>query len=357
MNIILDDTNARQLYPFAATRHTADIRVGILTIREKWARFPAFNIYPDTKTFYAENTSTKNVYPHTIDAAIIPTQKWLEGILSNAEETISNGLNNIDQAKILRYPWQIFQYNDWALRKDFEMITNGRMSQPLSSSNKIINSGAIFLEEGAVVEHSVLNATEGPIYIGKNALVMEGCMIRGAFALCEGAVLKMGSKVYGATTIGPYCNVAGEIKNSVMFGFSNKAHDGYLGDSVIGEWCNLGAGTTNSNVKNTAGEVKVWSLAANSYLPVGLKCGLLMGDYSRSAINTSFNTGTVAGVCCNIFGPDFPPKLIADFTWGKERYIFEKVLKDISNWKKLKGKSLSESEKKILANLYSTIKT
>jgi UDP-N-acetylglucosamine diphosphorylase/glucosamine-1-phosphate N-acetyltransferase len=210
----------------------------------------------------------------------------------------------------------------------------------------------IFLEKGAVVEHCILNATAGPIYIGKNAQVLEGCMIRGAFALCEGAILKMGSKVYGATTIGPFCTAAGEIKNAVMFGYSNKAHDGYLGDSVIGEWCNLGAGTTNSNVKNTAGEVKVWSNRDNDFLPVGLKCGLLMGDYSRAAINTSFNTGTVVGVCCNVFGEYFPPKRVSNFTWGKERYTFAKVLKDISNWKKLKGMTLTVQEIEQLEQLY-----
>ena len=260
---------------------------------------------------------------------------------------ISNG-----DLLILNDPWQIFQLNDWALRKDFEMITAGRVSQPIPATNKITNGENIFLEKGAVVEHSILNASAGPIYIGKNAQVMEGCMIRGSFALGEGAVLKMGSKIYGATTIGPYCNAAGEIKNSVMFGYSNKAHDGYLGDSVIGEWCNLGAGTTNSNVKNTAGDVKVWSNAANGYVNVGLKCGLLMGDYSRSAINTSFNTGTVVGVCCNIFVPYFPPKFVSDFTWGKERYTFAKILQDIDNWKRLKGHSVTKKEEEILKHLY-----
>lgn len=181
---------------------------------------------------------------------------------------------------------------------------------------------------------------------------MEGSIIRGPVALCEGAVLKMGSKIYGATTIGPFCTAGGEIKNSTLFGYSNKAHDGYLGDSVLGEWCNLGAGATNSNVKNSAGEVKVWNNAENEYVPVGLKCGLLMGDYSRAAINTSFNTGTVIGICCNIFGAYFPPKFVDDFTWGKERYTFTKVLEDINNWKKLKGKALTEGEKEILKQLY-----
>lgn len=181
---------------------------------------------------------------------------------------------------------------------------------------------------------------------------MEGCLIRGPFALGEGATLKMGARVYGATTVGPHCIAGGEIKNSVLFGYSNKAHDGYLGDSVIGEWCNLGAGTTNSNVKNTAGEVTLWDNASKQFSPAGIKAGLIMGDYSRSAINTAFNTGTVVGICCNVFGEGFPPKLVPDFTWGQERYVFEKAIRDIENWKKLKGKTLLEKEKKILYHLY-----
>ncbi|MEO6730071.1 MAG: putative sugar nucleotidyl transferase [Ferruginibacter sp.] len=355
MNIFLDDTEASlNLYPFTATRHAIDIRVGILTIREKWAYFPQFELIDDAPAFTPDSSNAQSISSITIGADIIPTKDWL----SKFEELMAqSGFENIaltesDCVKRLKYPWQIFQHNEWALRKDYEMITAGRSSQPISSTNKIVGAENIFLEKGAFVEHSILNASAGPIYIGKDAQVMEGCMIRGAFALCEGAILKMGSKIYGATTVGPFCTAAGEIKNSIMFGYSNKAHDGYLGDSVIGEWCNLGAGTTNSNVKNTAGEVKVWSNAANDYLPVGLKCGLLMGDYSRSAINTSFNTGTVVGVCCNIFGSHFPPKFVADFTWGKERYTFEKVLKDISNWKKLKGESITEPEKQKLKHLY-----
>ncbi len=352
MNIFLDDTKVKHgLYPFTATRHTADIRIGILTIREKWAFLARFNLLTDPDILLTDVAENENSAPYIFNANIVPTKQWLADLLDPIGKA-ENKKDDPDELKVLQYPWQIFQYNDWAIRKDFEMITAGRQSQQISLTNQIIGSENIFLEEGAIVEHSIINASMGPVYIGKNAQVMEGCMIRGAFALCEGAVLKMGSKVYGATTIGPYCNAAGEIKNAVMFGFSNKAHDGYLGDSVIGEWCNLGAGTSNSNVKNTAGEVRVWSNKDNEYLPVGLKCGLLMGDYSRAAINTSFNTGTVVGVCCNIFGAYFPPKFVSDFTWGKERYTFAKILQDVENWKKLKGKTLSDQEKKFLENLY-----
>lgn len=335
----VDNYTKDNLYPFTATRSAVDIRVGILTIREKW-----------TFIFSAlGNNVNKNSI--TLDSKIIPTKKYVEeqGYINNDDISFINGSEDI---RILQFPWQIFQYNDWALRKDFELLTQGRKSQPISTTNRTINPENIFIEEGAKVEHSILNASTGPIYIGKNAEVMEGSMIRGSFALCEGATVKMGSKIYGATTVGPYCTVAGEIKNSILFGYSNKAHDGYLGDSVIGEWCNLGAGTTNSNVKNTASDVGVWYKPDMAYKKVGLKCGLLMGDYSRAAINTSFNTGCMVGVCCNIFAEGFPPKYIPDFTWGDDLYTIDKALQDIDNWKKLKGKNITEAEKEILNELY-----
>lgn len=338
MIIILDESIVReQLYPFSATRHVADIRIGILTIREKWALLDANN-------FIYENDATI-----TIPANIIPTTTNIHTIFNAVLNNQS--LNNEERIKGFQYPWHIFELNDWAIRKDFELITAGRKSQPISSTNKTISPENIFIEEGAKVEFSIINAAAGPVYIGKNAEVMEGCMIRGPFALCENAVLKMGSKIYGATTIGPNCVAGGEIKNSVIFANSNKAHDGYLGDSVIGEWCNLGAGTTNSNLKNNAGLVKVCN-KSREYISVGQKCGLLMGDYSRTAINTTINTGTVVGVCCNIFGEGFPPKLVTNFTWGNEKYSLDKALQDISNWKKLKRSDITIKEKEILKELY-----
>ena len=302
-----------KFYPFTQTRNAVDMRIGILTIREKWERLD----------FKEEITTLR-----------------LPGIVNPFE---TKELNKLMDIVLL---------NDWAIRQDFEMITKGRLSQPIAASNKTINPENIFIEEGAKVECSIINASTGPVYIGRNAEVMEGCNIRGPFSLGENSVLKMGAKVYGATTIGPYSMGGGEIKNSVIFGHSNKAHDGYLGDSVIGEWCNLGAGTTNSNVKNTAGDVKLWDNAAQTFQSAGIKCGLMMGDYSRAAINTSFNTGTIVGVCCNVFAEGFPPKYIPDFTWGKERYILENAFKDIDNWKQLKGKKISEAEIEILKTLY-----
>ena len=338
MIIILDESIVReQLYPFSATRHVADIRIGILTIREKWALL-------DVNNFIYENDTTI-----TIPANIIPTTTNIHAIFNAVLS--SQSFNKEEGIKGFQYPWHIFELNDWAIRKDFELITAGRKSQPISSTNKTISPENIFIEEGAKVEFSIINAAAGPVYIGKNAEVMEGCMIRGPFALCENAVLKMGSKIYGATTIGPNCVAGGEIKNSVIFANSNKAHDGYLGDSVIGEWCNLGAGTTNSNLKNNAGLVKVCN-KSREYISVGQKCGLLMGDYSRTAINTTINTGTVVGVCCNIFGEGFPPKLVTNFTWGNEKYSLDKALQDISNWKKLKRSDITIKEKEILKELY-----
>ena len=339
MNIILDDSLVKeQLYPFSATRNVADIRIGILTIREKWALLKA-----------------KQLIPNLLESIIIPAN--IIPSINNIDiicNSIINGkaiLGN-EEVKIIEFPWDIFKLNDWALRQDFDLITEGRKSATLSDTNKVIAPENVFIEEGAKVEYAVINASSGPIYIGKNAEVMEGCFIRGPFALCEGAILKMGSKIYGATTIGPNCVAAGEIKNSVLFANTNKGHDGYLGDSVLGEWCNLGAGTTNSNLKNTAGLVRVWDNKTKKYIAIGQKCGLLMGDYSRTAINTSINTGTVVGVCCNIFGEGFPPKLVTNFTWGKERYTIYKALQDIDNWKKLKGAGISLQEKEILKELY-----
>jgi UDP-N-acetylglucosamine diphosphorylase/glucosamine-1-phosphate N-acetyltransferase len=207
--------------------------------------------------------------------------------------------------------------NEEAINRDFAMLTKGRKSKPIGKSNQIIGKGKIFLEEGVKMECAFLNASDGPIYIGKNAEVMEGSMIRGPFALGESSTLKMGTKIYGGTTIGPHCKVGGEVSNSVFFGYSNKAHDGFIGNSVIGEWCNLGANTNNSNLKNNYSKVKVWNYYKKDYVDSGLTfCGLMMGDHSKSSISSMFNTGTVVGVSANIFGSGFPPKMIPSFAWG-----------------------------------------
>lgn len=279
-----------ELFPFTLTRSLQEIRVGILTIKEKQSPHP-----------------------------------------------------------VIKYPWDIFQQNDREIREDFRAITAGRQSAPIPATVQTIHPENIFIESGARLSYCIINAENGPVYIGKNTEIMEGSLIRGPFALCEGSVVKMGTKIYGATTIGPHSIVGGEIKNSVIFGYSNKAHDGYLGDSVIGEWCNLGAGTSNSNLKNTAANIRIWNNAEDDFMVTGInKCGLLMGDYSRAAINTSFNTGTIVGVCSNVFGTGLTPKFIPSFSWGvepKEKYDFERAMKDIANWKKLKKHDLTEREK------------
>jgi UDP-N-acetylglucosamine diphosphorylase/glucosamine-1-phosphate N-acetyltransferase len=346
MNILLDDVPYNEsLYPFGALKSMVHIRLGILSIYEKWQI-----LFPGS-IFLCSETNDKNTPQHplkTIPANLIPSANFLININDENQE-ISMG-----DCKILDYPWQIFEFNDWAIRQDFELITKGKKSEKISVTNHLINPDNIFVEAGAKIDYAILNASDGPIYIGKNAQVEEGCLIRGPFALCEGSRVKMGAKIYGATTIGPYCLAGGEIKNSILMSFSNKGHDGYLGDSVIGSWCNLGAGTSNSNLKNTAGIVKMWNNKENTFTNAGTKAGLIMGDYSRCAINTSFNTGAVVGISCNIFGNPFPSKYIEDFSWGNERYIFEKAISDINNWKKLKGREITEEEIRSLKNLYQT---
>ena len=337
--IILTDTGFRKsLFPFTETRHAADIRIGILTIREKWELLTGEKV-----------TTDENAQGVKIPANIIPTQDNAEALLAEAVHGVFEASETI---RIIHHARDIFLLNDYALRCDFDLLTKGRHSAHVSNTNRTVMPENIFAEEGAVIEHAFLNASTGPIYIGKNAEIMEGNMIRGPFSIGENSKLKMGSKIYGAVTIGPDCIAGGEIKNSVFFANSNKAHDGYLGDSVLGEWCNLGAGTSNSNVKNTGGDVMY---AANEESPsfnAGGKAGLLMGDYSRAAINTSFNTGSIVGVCCNIFGNNTPLKYTKNFTWGNERYIFEKAIRDIRNWKKMKGQDVTKSEIEKLEKLY-----
>ncbi len=346
MNIFLDDNLCKKtLTPLSLTRHVSEIRIGISSIREKW------ELLVHNKGYHII-ISTENCKDYiSIPANIIPTNENYTHLIELS--SFNKEINESSAIKIIKYPWHIFQYNDWALRKDFEYLTQNRISAPISSSNNIINTKDIFVEEGAQIEYSSLNASSGPIYIGKNTQIMEGSLIRGPFSLGENSVVKMGTKIYGATTIGQNCVVGGEIKNSILLDNSNKAHDGYLGDSVIGAWCNLGAGTSNSNVKNNGSEVKYQIDTFAEPISAGNKAGLIMGDFSRSAINTSFNTGSIVGVCCNIFEPGFPPKYSSNFSWGKKRYELDKAISDIDNWKKMKNNSITTAEIEILTSLYS----
>jgi UDP-N-acetylglucosamine diphosphorylase/glucosamine-1-phosphate N-acetyltransferase len=374
------------LYPFTLTRQLQDIRAGILTIREKWEIMLGIPSFDKKEDDYKDLGRSVNIDEAVgddvclmIHGNVLPTPKLVKAILKlkNGEFIATPGGSSVafritkrdivdkfkikvgqaitfkEPVKTIQYPWDIFQLNDWAIRQDFSLLTEKRKSQPLSKTNKVIKPSQVFIEKGAKVEHAVINASSGPVYIGKNAEIMEGCLVRGPFAMADGACLKMGAKVYGATTLGPGCVVGGEIKNSVLFGYSNKAHDGYLGDSVIGEWCNLGAGTTSSNLKNNASEVKIWT--PKGEVNAGMKCGVIMGDYSRTAINTALNTGTVIGACCNVFGSGLTPKYIPSFSWGSEgvkRYEFDKAILDIESWKKLKHKSINEEEKSILKFIF-----
>ncbi|PUZ21752.1 glucose-1-phosphate thymidylyltransferase [Chitinophaga parva] len=377
-NYILFDTPDRDLlYPFTLTRPVAACRTGILTIQEKWAHwlqapcsFYTVHWLQEKYPLPAMEADSLQVLinGHLLpDAALVAAVQALEDghelykdnrLVAKAvkgKDFFTHGHKRLNHAPAIlqvKTPWDLFQFNDKALRADFALLTAGRTSAPLPASNQVMGAGQVFLEPGAKVECCLLNATEGPVYLGKNALVMEGSLIRGPFAMGEGAVLKMGTRVYGATTLGPYSTGGGEIKNSVIFGYSNKAHDGYLGDAVIGEWCNLGANTSNSNLKNNAGTVKVWMEARKEAWPAGRKCGVLMGDYSRAAINTSFNTGAVVGVSCNVFGAGLTEKFISSFAWGAGQYVLDTAFRDIGNWMELKGKKLEEADKNILRTIF-----
>ena len=374
------------LYPFTLTRQIQDIRVGILTIREKWERILGVTSYDRLEDDYKDldrsirlEKISEDDTCFMIHGNILPAPKLIKALkkLKDGEFISANGNTGVifrfskneiqepnkikvskaitirDEIKSIQFPWDIFQLNDHAIREDFELLTEKRKSLKISKTNRVIKAGNIFIEKGAVVEHCILNASEGPIYVGKNSLVMEGSVIRGPFACGENTVIKMNARIYGATSIGPYCIVGGEIKNSVFFAYSNKAHDGYIGDSVIGEWCNLGAGTSNSNIKNNASIVKVWT--PKGEMNAGQKCGVFMGDYSKTSINTSINTGTVMGVCSNVFETGLTPKYIPNFSWGSDglrRYELQKALADIDSWKKLKGGSITENEKTILTYIF-----
>lgn len=384
MNIVLFDTRQRDLlFPFTLTKPVADLRYGIFSVRERWSLLTGqicLSLTDDYLTVkFPSSKDEDNIYINSswVISSLIDKVKDLDpgNSLWSGDKLIAGryrgkALSHYDQLVkdifsssedvgptecFITNPWDLITMNAAAIRSDIDLMQGNRKFQTIPLSNKTISPGNIYIEEGAVVEHCILNASEGPIYIGRNALVMEGSVIRGPFALGEAAVVKMGSKIYGATSIGPYCLAGGEIKNSILSAFSNKAHDGYLGDSILGEWCNLGAGTSASNVKNTGGDIKVWLPALKQYGNAGKKCGLFMGDYSRSAINTSFNSGTVVEICCNIFGAGLTPKHIRSFSWGmleETFYNFEKAIEDCNNWMQFKKCNITDADKMILKHIF-----
>jgi hypothetical protein len=398
--VLFNPSHYQKLYPFTYIRPVADLRIGLATLRETWALVSGWEAEHLADTDSAPNKQNEDLL--WINGALMPDPDLWPSLKSLSpgeafyqDEALLAWRPSAAHSSILRreplsnydfleYPWQLIQWNDKYLRKIFPILTASRTSQPIDPSNTVVSgpahargftqhagsstpgaptqgalvsgappqatppSGApqVFIEEGARVSCSILNASTGPIYIGRNAEVMEGCMIRGPLALAEGSVLKMGSKAYGPNSLGPYAVAGGELKNAIIMGYSNKGHDGYLGDSLIGEWCNLGAGTTNSNLRNNASEVRVFNPGLGVAIPTGIKMGLLMGDYSRSAIQSAFHTGAVVGICCNVFGGRPVSGYVPDFSWGLDgvKYDWELALRDIDNWKKLKGHRLSPEE-------------
>lgn len=384
MNYILFDGPSRNnLLPFTFTRPVAEIRVGILSIREKWERF----LNEKTHTLTQDYLQGKWPYEHTkkaifINASYLPDESLLTQIknlrereaifdkqtpvayFQTGEQTDLQNYQHLplkEKGLTIQNTWDIFSKNDFVIQADFDLLTKDRQSAAIPDSVFCVNPENIFVEEGAKLNFSSLNAAHGPIYIGKNAEIMEGCTVRGPFALCEGSTLKMQAKVYGGTSIGPHSKVGGEVNNSVIFGYSNKAHDGFLGNSVIGEWCNLGADTNNSNLKNNYAEVKLWNYEKEGFANTGLQfCGLMMGDHSKCGINTMFNTGTVVGVSANIFGAGFPRNFIPSFSWGGASkmisYKPEKAFEVAEIVMKRRGMYFSETDRKILERVFEETK-
>ncbi len=387
-NIILFDHDFRDnLLPLTFTRPVCEIRVGILTIREKWTLWMDGGVSYITQDYLSEKYPIQlwdknfvingGVLPNALLCQKVKNLRINEALLSNGEliaarvpidqfDALMNGeelkdlvgypVDDLDILQI-RNLWDIFQMNDAAIRSDYELLTRGRSSLPISSSNRIIERDNIFIEEGAKIECCNLNASAGPIYIGKYAEVMEGSSIRGPFALCDNAVVKMGTQIYGATTIGPYSKVGGELNNVVFFGYSNKSHGGFLGNSVIGEWCNLGSGTEASNLKNNYGEVRVWNYESKTFEHTEQQfAGLFMGDHSKCAIGTLFNTGSVVGVSCNIFGEGFPRNFIPSFSWGGKQgfktYHYTDSIETVDKVMSRRDKYLKEDDRNILKHIF-----
>lgn len=386
MNYILfDDATRDNLLPLTFTRPVADLRIGILTIREKWEKML------DTKTSSRTQDYLGKKFPleHAIDTdnvwisgSVCPNAKLVEEVRSlepyqallsaghviaantgndrQFDEALSENYTRFEshaQAMRIENPWDLFSKNGEAIKADFDLLTHGRKSLALSPTNQVMGIENIFVEEGAKVECAILNATTGPIYIGKDAEIMEGSIVRGPLALCEHAALKLGAKIYGPTTIGPHSKVGGEVNNSVIIGYSNKGHDGFLGNSVLGEWCNIGADSNNSNLKNNYAEVKLWNYTKERFVNTGLTfCGLIMGDHSKCGINTMFNTGTVVGVNANIFGSGFPRNFVPSFSWGgatgfttyKTKDAFEVATRVMER----RGIAFNETEMEILTHVF-----
>ena len=373
MKINLDDNKLHLRFaPLTFTRPVGNLRMGILCNNERWQMY-----IPEAEIGFISEKYLQGKYPEIkdaiqVNAAIIPNEDVAAAVF-NLEDNATlffskqwiakrgNGKTKLqfkgESPVIISERWDLFLHNGLVLKQDFNLITSGRKSHKISKTNTLIgDSKLIFVEEGALIEGAILNTTDGPIYIGHSTEIMEGSLIRGPFALCEKSTLKLGTKVYGSTTIGPSCKIGGEISNVIFQSFSNKGHDGFLGNSVIGEWCNLGAGTNSSNLKNNYGEISSFSYEKNCDTKTKQQfIGLFMGDHSKCAINTTFNTGTVVGVSVNVFCSDFPPKKISSFSWGTPKgfvaFDFQKALESARNMMERRSLELSEEEIKILQHL------
>ena len=388
MNVVLFDDEWRiNLFPLSYTRPCGAFRVGILTIAEKWAKHLNAHVSYKTKEYLTTKfpaiLDIENIFingRYMPDADLIKAIKNLKKgeIIVDGDKVVACILNHEDAAEFLEDNYtlaahkiikletklshiskcpDIFSLNGQEIENDFELIIKGRKSAVVSATNILITPKKIFIEEGAKMECVVLNATSGSIYIAKDTELMEGSMVRGPFALGEHSQLKMGAKIYGPTTIGPHCKVGGEVNNSLIFGYSNKAHDGFIGNSVIGEWCNIGADTNTSNLKNNYAEAKLWNYPAEKYLKTGLQfCGTIMGDHSKCSINTMFNTGTIVGVSANVFGSGFPRNFIPDFSWGGaagfETFSIAKSFEVAKLVFERRGLEFSQTEKDILVYIF-----
>lgn len=380
MNYILFDHEADRanLLPFTFTRPVAAIRCGILTIAEKWERMLGKEVSFKTRDYLQAKFPMKKEEANImINGSVMPDEVLVDEVRSLKpgealyveDMLVASHVNGTDEhgagTRIgsravpfsISHTYDIFSHNGRAIEADFRLLTAGRTSQPIPVSNQVVNPERIFIEEGARVEFSILNASAGSIYIGKDAEIMEGCKVRGPFALGDHAGLKMDAKIYGPTTVGPHCKVGGEVNNVVFFSYSNKGHDGFMGNSVVGEWCNIGADTNNSNLKNTYEEVKLWNYRTERFEKTGLTfCGLMMGDHSKCGINTMFNTGTVVGVAANIFGSGFPRNFVPSFAWGGaqgfETFILGKAYKTAEAMCARRGVNFDDTEKAILKAVF-----
>ncbi|MCZ4245774.1 GlmU family protein [Pedobacter punctiformis] len=383
---LFDDSSWKSLRPLTFTRPVADLRIGILTIAEKWAKYLNADFGFVTQDYLTAKYPSAQTADIFINGSVCPDEGLLEAItaLKNGEVLIQNDLilayktepsskHSLELAKTLKpiaytskfihivYPDNIFSFNGEELRKDFALLTKGRSSAKLSSTNTFLGDN-IFVEEGAEAECSIFNSKQGPIYLGKNSQVWEGSIIRGSFALCEGSSVKMGGKIYPNTTIGPFSRVGGEINNAVIWGYSSKGHEGYLGNAVLGQWCNIGADSNNSNLKNNYAEVKLWDYEQEGFRKTGLQfCGLIMADHAKCGINTMFNTGTVAGVSANVFGAGFPRNFIPDFAWGGvhgfEVYSLNKMFETAEKVYERRNLQFDDKERDILNKVFEMTST